>query len=111
LQPVFTKLATLHAKNNFSLAIVAGNLFSEDNDTISDLLAERITIPLPTYFTVGTSPLPERIIQKLEKDEEVVISSLFTFKVKLFTNHHIRFVQTSTFSGSAVLQRLPRVSE
>jgi len=83
LQPVFTKLATLHAKNSFSLAIVAGNLFSDDDDTVSDLLAERITIPLPTYFTVGMSPLPDRIVQKLEKDEEVRIKLIFTFEVRV----------------------------
>jgi hypothetical protein len=62
----------LHAKNNFSFAIIAGNLFSEDNDVVSDLLADKITIPLPTYFTVGTSPLPQRIIEKIEKDEEAI---------------------------------------
>jgi hypothetical protein len=71
LEPVFTKLTALHKKNNFALAIVAGNLFSEDNDVVVNLLAGKIEIPLPTYFTVGTSPLPGRIIEKLERDEEV----------------------------------------
>jgi hypothetical protein len=71
LSPAFTKLATLHTKNNFSLAIVTGNLFAEDNDAVLDLLAGKITIPLPTYFRVGTAPLPQRIIEKIEKDEEV----------------------------------------
>jgi len=46
-------------------------LFSEDNDAVTELLANTITIPLPTYFTVGTTPLPQRIIEKIEKDEEV----------------------------------------
>jgi len=73
LQPVFRKLSTLHAKNNFSFALVAGNLFLEDSDAVSDLLADQITIPLPTYFTAGTIPLPQRIIEKIENDEEVRI--------------------------------------
>ncbi|TVY83369.1 CWF19-like protein [Lachnellula suecica] len=71
LQPVFTKLSNLHAKNSFAFAIVTGNLFSEDNDAVSDLLANKIAVPLPTYFTVGTTPLPARIIEKIEKDEEI----------------------------------------
>lgn len=71
LAAAFTKLTTLHTKNNFSLAIITGNLFAEDNDVVSDLLAGKIAIPLPTYFTVGTTPLPKRIIEKVEKDEEV----------------------------------------
>jgi hypothetical protein len=61
----------LHAKNNFSLALVCGNLFSEDNDDVANLLSGNITIPLPTYFTVGSTPLPQRIIEKIDKDEEV----------------------------------------
>ncbi|PQE29264.1 putative meiotically up-regulated protein [Rutstroemia sp. NJR-2017a BBW] len=71
LQSAFVKLTSLHSKNNFSVAIVAGNLFDGDDDAVADLLAGRITVPLPTYFTVGTSPLPPRIIEKIEKDEEI----------------------------------------
>ncbi len=69
---VFTKLANLHTKNNFSFAIVAGNLFSEqDDDDVARLLAGTIVVPLATYFTVGTTALPSRILEKIEKDEEV----------------------------------------
>ncbi len=78
LQPVFKKISTLHEKNKFSLAIVAGNLFSEDNDSVSGLLAGNISIPLPTYFTVGITPLPQRIIDKIEKDEEVSVNLSLT---------------------------------
>jgi hypothetical protein len=79
LQTVFKKLSTLHEKNKFALAIVSGNLFTaEDNDSVSDLLAGNITVPLPTYFTVGTTPLPQRIIDKIEKDEEVRLHSLIS---------------------------------
>ena len=66
-----TKLSTLHSKNNFSFAIVAGDLFNEDDDAVADLLAENISIPLPTYFTVGVKPLPQRVIDRLSKDEDV----------------------------------------
>ncbi|KAI9048315.1 hypothetical protein LZ554_008109 [Drepanopeziza brunnea f. sp. 'monogermtubi'] len=72
LKPVFTKVSTLHAKNSFTFAIVAGNLFAkDDDDTVGALLDGTIQIPLPTYFTVGTTPLPQRIIDKIEKDEEI----------------------------------------
>jgi hypothetical protein len=70
-QTLFTKLTTLHGKNSFSFAIIAGNLFANDDDAVSDLLAERISVPLPTYFTVGSNPLPQRVVDKLLKDEDV----------------------------------------
>lgn len=66
-----TKLSTLHSKNNFSFAIVVGDLFDEDDDAVADLLAENISIPLPTYFTVGVKPLPQRVVDRLSKDEDV----------------------------------------
>tara|TARA_R110002060_G_scaffold26340_8_gene35849 strand:+ start:323 stop:661 length:339 start_codon:yes stop_codon:yes gene_type:complete len=71
LQSVFAKVSKLHVSNQFSLAVVAGNLFAEDDTAVGDLLEGRINIPLPTYFTVGTTSLPQRIIDKIEKDEEV----------------------------------------
>jgi RNAse (barnase) inhibitor barstar len=74
LAGAFTKLTTLHSKNSFSFAIATGNLFAEDDDAVSDLLTGKITIPLTTYFTVGTRPLPQRIIEKIEKDEEVSLN-------------------------------------
>ncbi|KAF7885338.1 uncharacterized protein EAF01_011403 [Botrytis porri] len=76
IRNVFTKLTSLQLKNNFALAIVAGNLFAgaedtEAEDTVTDLIAGKIPIPLPTYFTVGSLPLPKRIIEKIEKEEEI----------------------------------------
>jgi hypothetical protein len=71
LKSVFAKVAKLQEKNNFSLAIVTGDLFAEDDETVADLLAENISIPLPTYFTVGIKTLPQSVVDKLTKDDEV----------------------------------------
>jgi hypothetical protein len=60
LQAIFVKLTSLHSKNNFSIAIVAGNLFDGDDDAVANLLAGNIAIPLPAYSTVGTSPLSSK---------------------------------------------------
>lgn len=71
LKSLSAKLSTLHDKNNFSFAIVAGDLFDEDDNIVADLLDEKISIPLPTYFTVGVKPLPRRVVDRLSKDKEV----------------------------------------
>lgn len=81
---VFDKLANLHAKNSFSLAIVVGDLFkspadssSEDDENISSLLNSEITVPLPVYFTLGKHALPPKVIQKLESSEYEVCQNLY----------------------------------
>ncbi|KAK4132380.1 hypothetical protein BT67DRAFT_457479 [Trichocladium antarcticum] len=74
LKPAFAKLSTLHAKNVFSFAIATGNLFGgddQDDEQLTDLLEGRLEIPCPTYFTVGTTPLPQRVVERIEKDEEI----------------------------------------
>ncbi|EFW99585.1 cwf19-like protein [Grosmannia clavigera kw1407] len=77
LETAFKKLTILHAKNNFSCAIATGNLFGPDEDAestdeqVTKLLAGEITIPVSTYFTVGTRPLPPRIVAKIEQEEDV----------------------------------------
>lgn len=77
MESAFKKLATLHAKNNFSCAIATGNLFGPDEDVdgtdaqVTKLLAGEIAIPVSTYFTVGTRPLPPRIVAKIEQDEDI----------------------------------------
>lgn len=72
LQQVFTKLGVLHEKNNFNFAIIIGNLFSEDETGLADLISGKINIPLTTYFTVGDVPLPQQIINKINQSEEVI---------------------------------------
>ncbi|KAG6016560.1 hypothetical protein E4U43_003523 [Claviceps pusilla] len=73
LEPAFKKLAALHAKNSFSLAILTGDVFTPTTEdaTVSALLDGSLEVPLPTYFTIGTHSLPPRIAAKIEKDEEV----------------------------------------
>ncbi|CAD6504241.1 BgTH12-05974 [Blumeria graminis f. sp. triticale] len=71
LHPIFSRLAALHTKNNFNLAIIAGNLFSEDQAHTTELFAGNVFIPFPTYFTVGSNPLPQLIVDKIEKNEEI----------------------------------------
>ena len=75
---VFDKLSKLHAKNDFSLALVVGDLFAdpatasaEDQESLSSLMNGRIAIPLPTYFTLGKHALPPRVLERLEAGEDV----------------------------------------
>jgi hypothetical protein len=75
-QQVFTKVAKLQIKQNFAFAIVVGDLFGEGTseeelNQISALLAGNITIPLPTYFSVGKHPIPTRVVEKIQVDDEV----------------------------------------
>ncbi|RAK81049.1 CwfJ domain protein [Aspergillus fijiensis CBS 313.89] len=76
LQDVFTKLAKLHVKQNFSFAIIVGDLFGDcstehELEQISALLSGSIAVPLPTYFSLGSRPLPTRVIEAIEANDEV----------------------------------------
>jgi hypothetical protein len=72
-EPAFKKLAALHAKQSFSFAIVTGDLFGadQDDDALTRLLAGQVSVPLSTYFTVGTIPLPKRVIERVKDGEDV----------------------------------------
>lgn len=93
-ESAFKKLATLQAKQNFSFAIITGNLFGvdQDKDAVARLLSGQINVPLSTYFTVGTNPLPEEVIKLVEKGEDVCscllfpASLLFIVAPTLYTN-------------------------
>ncbi|KAI1775655.1 CwfJ C-terminus 1-domain-containing protein-like protein [Hypoxylon cercidicola] len=69
LEPAFQKLSALHPKQNFTFAIVTGDLFSvdQDQDSLSKLLNGKIQVPVPTYFTVGANPLPEQIVERVQE--------------------------------------------
>ncbi|KAL8712071.1 MAG: hypothetical protein Q9225_007002 [Loekoesia sp. 1 TL-2023] len=81
---ILDKVSKLHSKNSFSLAIFLGDFFgdpetsSDENDAnVSALINGKITIPLPTYFTLGKHPLPGPVIEKLEKSEDELCPNLY----------------------------------
>ena len=71
LRSAFSKISNLHAKNSFTLAIVSGDLFGEDDQEVADLLEGKISVPISTYFTVGQNPFPASVADKLSRDENV----------------------------------------
>ncbi|MCJ1228740.1 hypothetical protein MMC12_005401 [Toensbergia leucococca] len=82
--PVFDKLTKLHSKNSFSLAIILGDLFEDPSksspdseEDLSSLLRGAITVPLPTYFTLGKYALPQQIIDHLEASSDEVCPNLY----------------------------------
>jgi len=98
---VFQKVGGLHSKNNFSFALVVGNLFAspgtvtdEDARDIEKLINGEIRIPLPTYFVLGTQELPTPVIKKLdESDGELCENLIFLGKRAIFkTSQGIRIV-------------------
>lgn len=85
LREVFTKLAKLQAKQNFAFAVIAGDLFGDctsekELDEVTGLLHENIVVPLPTYFTLGSRPLPTRVVEKIEVKDEVCSNLYFLGK-------------------------------
>lgn len=120
LEPALKKLATLHSKNDFSLAILTGNVFapttdaSEDDESITSLLNGTLEVPLPTYFTVGNHPLPPRIAAKVEADEDICPNLHFLGKRSINkTSDGIRIValgghlDTHLVGGQSKEQHLP----
>jgi hypothetical protein len=76
LKKAFEKISKLQAKQNFALAIIVGDLFGPEGDDsgseeLQTLLRGQINVPLPTYFTIGTSPFPESVSAKLEADDDL----------------------------------------
>lgn len=81
---VFEKLSKLHAKKSFTLVIILGDLFADpaeasakDDENVKSLVEGEISIPLPTYFTLGNHSLPPQVIEKLEKNEGEVCPNLY----------------------------------
>ena len=102
---VFEKVSKLHTKNAFSLAIVLGDLFpepvelsSDDEANLTSLLNGHITVPLPTYFTLGSFPLPQQVVDKLESSDQICPNLYFLGKRSTTkTSEGIRIV---TLGGS-----------
>ncbi|CEI64229.1 hypothetical protein FVEN_g9067 [Fusarium venenatum] len=116
LEPAFKKLATLHSKNSFSMAILTGDVFSatQDNDSVTALLDGTLQVPLPTYFTMGTHHLPPRIAAKVEAEEEICENLHFLGKRSITkTSDGVRIValggqlDTNLIAGQSKEQHLP----
>jgi hypothetical protein len=107
LQTVFTKLAKLQAKQNFAFAILVGNVFGDSSteaelNEISALFNGSISVPLPTYFTIGDKPLPTRIVEKIQADDEVCPNLFFLGKRgTLKTSEGIRIAALGGTLGSS----------
>ncbi|KFA50830.1 hypothetical protein S40293_05829 [Stachybotrys chartarum IBT 40293] len=116
LEPAIKKLATLHSKNSFSLALLTGDLFAPETDeeAVTALLEGKLEIPLPTYFSVANHPLPTRIAAKVEADEEICPNLHFLGKRSITkTSEGIRIVclggqvDPDIISGQSMEQHLP----
>ncbi len=74
LKKAFEKISKLQTKQNFSVALVVGDLFSSgsgegDSSEVEALLNGQINVPLPTYFTVGDSAFPDSVKARLEVED------------------------------------------
>ncbi|KAF1848334.1 CwfJ domain-containing protein [Cucurbitaria berberidis CBS 394.84] len=100
IQAVFSKLGALHAKNNFAFAIIVGNLFADswESDgagaTIQSLVDSKIDVPLPTYFALGSRPLPPPVVEKLQSSSDELCHNLFFLgkRTTMKTSEGIRIV-------------------
>ncbi|CAG8901829.1 unnamed protein product [Penicillium egyptiacum] len=107
IRPAFAKLAKLQPKQDFSFAIILGDLFgdgSTENELgdINALLQGNITVALPTYFTLGNRPLPPQVVEKIEATDEVCPNLFFLGKRgTLKTTDGIRIVALGGTMGAA----------
>ena len=98
---VFKKISALHSKNAFAFAIIAGDLFADpakasadDNHSVDKLLDGSIGVPLPTYFALGSSVLPQKVVEKLENSRGELCDNLYFLgkRTTIKTSEGIRIV-------------------
>ncbi|KEI41105.1 uncharacterized protein L969DRAFT_86349 [Mixia osmundae IAM 14324] len=86
LADYFDKVRSLHAKHHFELLIISGDLFSpsdplteepEQADGLRALLDGEIDVPLSTYFSIGKTPLPASVQQRVDANQGEVCPNLF----------------------------------
>lgn len=88
LKKAFEKISKLHAKQDFAIALIVGDVFGEGaeaDDELEGLLNGSISVPLPTYFSIGNSSLPTRVIEKLDSSDEVCPNLIFLGRKGTFT--------------------------
>jgi len=98
------------------MAILTGDVFSptQDDESLNALLDGTLQVPLPTYFTIGTHPLPPRIAAKVEAEEEICENLHFLGKRSITkTSDGVRIValggqlDTNLIAGQSKEQHLP----
>lgn len=98
---VLQKLGALHAKNNFVLAIITGDLFADSGNAgdtadtdVQALVDGKIEVPLPTYFALGRCPFPSAVVEKLESSSDELCHNLFFLgkRTVMKTSEGIRIV-------------------
>ncbi|KAI9754121.1 MAG: hypothetical protein M4579_004843 [Chaenotheca gracillima] len=97
LPAIIKKLTTLHSKNAFALAIILGDLFADaspSEDELTALLDNSYPVPLPTYFTLGSQPLPQQVIDRLSANADELIPNLYFVgkRTTLTTSEGIKLV-------------------
>lgn len=101
VQAVFRKIGALHAKNNFALAIVVGNLFAHPDEAdeeaeadLRTLLDGKVNVPLPIYFALGSQSLPPAVVDKLRLSNDELCHNLFFLgkRTTMKTSEGIRIV-------------------
>ncbi|KAJ2159257.1 hypothetical protein GGF46_003141 [Coemansia sp. RSA 552] len=80
LPEFFAKVKKLNAKYGpFSVLLLTGNLFgaeSDDDDDISALLKDEVTIPIMTYAVMGDRALPPRVRERVAARSGEVCNNL-----------------------------------
>lgn len=108
LAAAFTKLAALHAKNDFAFALLLGDVFAApvpsdsapsdgDDDAarvVDALLRGETRVPLPTYFALGRAALPPAVAARVERHGGEVCENLFFLgkKGSIRTSDGVRIV-------------------
>ncbi|TKA83707.1 hypothetical protein B0A55_00305 [Friedmanniomyces simplex] len=112
---VFAKLAILHAKQNLAFAIIAGDLCAKsdtatdaDREELAKLLRGEITVPLSTYFALGRQPLPDEVVDLLEKGQGELCSNLSILgrKVSMKTADGFRIVAVGGAHSASIDQSM-----
>ena len=78
----------MHSKQNFSFALVVGDLFGEGTDESEELdalLDGTLNLPLPVHFSAGNHDLPGKIKEKLESTDEVCPNLIYHGRKSTFT--------------------------